>query len=107
MLIRHHLLYPQQCHPERSEGSAVAFEIFNVAILPSRRRYIRNPQLQPKLAFETRNRQTASIDLRIQLAEKTKQLSTSAAAYCTVKVRFAVCVSVVEPDVNNPVTVRL
>ena len=42
MLIRHHLLYPQQCHPERSEGSAVAFEIFNVAILPSRRRSARN-----------------------------------------------------------------
>ena len=42
--------YPQQCHPdvlchpERSEGSAVAFEIFKMALLPVWRQFRRSPQ---------------------------------------------------------------
>jgi hypothetical protein len=36
------LFYPQHCHPERSEGSAVAFESFKAALLPDRRQYSRN-----------------------------------------------------------------
>jgi hypothetical protein len=36
------LLYPQQCHPERSEGSAFVFESFKVALLPGWRQYL-NP----------------------------------------------------------------
>jgi len=31
------ILYTQQCHPERSEGSAVAFESLKAALIPSRR----------------------------------------------------------------------
>jgi hypothetical protein len=29
------ILHPQQCHPERSEGSAAFFESFKVALLPA------------------------------------------------------------------------
>jgi hypothetical protein len=36
-LLRHHLPHSLHCHPERREGSAVAVEIFNMALLPSRR----------------------------------------------------------------------
>jgi len=41
---------PQHCHPERSEGSAVAFETLNVALLSNRRQSIRIP-LQGDVSF--------------------------------------------------------
>jgi hypothetical protein len=36
------ILYPQECHPERSEGSAVAFENSKAALLPNWRRHMCN-----------------------------------------------------------------
>ena len=42
MPVRHYLPYPCRCHPERSEGSAVASESLRVALLPSARPHRRN-----------------------------------------------------------------